>query len=267
MRVNFSFVAAILVAPLLMSCTVGCRSNGGDWYNPKTYSWTNPFANDSSTSPRSPGTTAGAKPRLDSSPNISTPDGGYSSNVADRSASRSGTPGGFPSEQWGQQNQTASRTPPTHLGDYSEPVPSNYPPNYLMDGNTMGVQQSQYPQQQYVTHVPQQQYVAHAPQQGQFPQEMGQQQNMQYGYSDYVQTDYRQPVNTGYQQPIQQAPGTLVYQGNYAPFEAIQQPVTVPPMGNGFEQPMQTSQQSMPVNANMFPQQQPLPTNGYNNQW
>ena len=249
MRIHFSSVATIFVALLFVSGTVGCRSNGGDWYNPKTYSWTNPFNKDNPTAHRSATTTANTKPSFDSQPNLSTPPGGYSASTADRSASRSG--GSYSPSSWEQQNQTATHIPPPHLGGYSDPVLSNNPPNYAMDGNMVGLHQQQH--MEYV--VPQQSQVPH-----QYTQGMGgiaQQQNMPYGPSDYVQTDYRQPANAGSYQQIQQAPGTVDYQGNYAPFG----PVTVPPTGYNYEQPIQAPPSGFQGDAGF--QQQPWTTGVY----
>ena len=247
MRVQFSSVVAIFIALLFVSGTVGCRSNGGDWYNPNTYSWTNPFARDGQDSPRPSNTFANTKPSLDAHPtNISIPPGGYSdgaASIANRSVSPEGVSGSSATDPWGRQNPVASNTPPSHLSGqsgYTVAEPSSFPPAYItgMVGNHSVA----------ATHQQQQ----HIPQHSQFPQEMAHHHMMPYGPSDYVQTGFHQPVNhaSAHQHPVHHAPmgthgGGMDSQGNYAPFGtlpqnnsfgAIQQPVAVPPTGFGFEQ-------------------------------
>lgn len=240
MRVYFSSIAAIAVALLFVSGTVGCRSNGGDWYKPTTYSWTNPFAKNSPVTPRPSDAFADAKkpkPTLGAHPDISAPQGGYSdaSSLANRSPSPAGTSGGFAPDPWGQQSPPASHTPPNHLGGgYVIAESSSYPPPYVTSEQTAGGQQTSY---------------------------ITQQNTMPYGPSDYERTGYHQPVTPGvYQQPPQQASmgpyGGMEQQGQYAPFGvmqndpygAIQQPVVVPPAGFGFEQqqPAQAYPQGFP---------------------
>jgi len=277
MRVHFSSVAAVFVAILFVSGTVGCRSNGGDWYNPKSYSWTNPFARDGQESPRSSDAFANTKPSLDEHPNISIPPGGYSgeASIANRSTSPARASGGSVADSWGQQSPIASHTPPSHLSGLTVAEPSPYPPAYMtgMTGNHSVAVASQ---------------QQHVPQHNQFPQEMAQQHHhlMPYGPSDYVQTGFHQPINNPsvYQHPVQHAPfgvhGGMEPQGNYAPFgtlpqndpyAAIQQPAATPPTtGFGFEQhPMQAPpthhQPGIPANGGFHqqPHHQPQPTNTF----
>ena len=256
MRVHFSSVVAIFVTLLFVSGTVGCRSNGGDWYNPKSYSWTNPFAKEGQDSgrPRSPDAFANTKPSLDEHPNISIPPGGYSgeASLANRSTSPAGTLGGSTADPWGQQNSVASHIPPSHLSGlsgYTVAEPSPYPPAYMVGMVGDHSVATAHQQQQHI------------------PQEMAQQHHMPYGPSDYVQTGFHQPVNNAsvYHHPVQHAPagipagihgsgvhGGMEPQGNYAPFgmsqsdpyAAIHQPVAVPPTGFGFEQQPAQMQQS-----------------------
>jgi len=237
MRVHFSSIAAFAAALLFVSGTVGCRSNGGDWYKPTTYSWYNPFTQESPATTRPSDAFANTKkPSLDSHPNVSTPQGGYSdgSSLANRSTpQQTGTSGGYAPDSWGQQNMgqqnmAASHTPPSHLSGYTLAETSPYPPPYITSGPATGGQQMQ---------------------------QMAQQNSMPYGPSDYVQTVYHQPGYPGnpgvyqqQQQPTQQVPpgtyGGMEQPGQYAPFgvmpndpyAAIQQPVTVPAAGVGFEQ-------------------------------
>jgi len=286
MRVHFSSVATIFVALLFVSGTVGCRSNGGDWYNPKSYTWTNPFSKDDQASHRSPDAFANTKPSLDAHPNISAPEGGYS--IGSRpgefaSAPSTGTFGGNPSDPWGQHNPVASHTPPSHLSGYTVAEPSPYPPAYMtgmaggyaLGNNHHGI--ASMPQQ----HVHQQNPFPHQSQQA-----MEQRQNMMpYGHSDYVQTGFHQPANSNvHQQQMQhQAPfgthGSMEHHGNFAPFGAtpqndpyvaVHQPVTVPP-GFGHEHhpmPMQAPPPGFVGDGAPagFPQQlhQPSPAGGAN---
>ena len=273
MRIHFSSIATIIVALLFISGTVGCRSNGGDWYKPGTYSWVNPFEKSSQESPRSSGTLAKSKPSLNEHPNISTPQGGYSAGASSgefaASPSSAGTLNSSVADSWGgQHNPMASQVPPSHLSGYTVAEPSPYPPSYMVEGQNMVGSHS----------------VAAAPMQhphSQFPQEMAQQQNlMPYGPSDYVRTGLHQQVNTAntsvYQQPAQQT--QMGVQGNYAPFgvapqsdpyAAIQQPAAVPPMGFGYEQQLmqQQMQQQPPMQQQlMHAPQQGVPAESGNQQ-
>ena len=259
MRVHFSSVATVFVALLFVSGTVGCRSNGGDWYNPKTYSWTNPFAKDGSPSGnRSAAVAANPRPSVDSRPDVSPPPGGYSAGTADRTALNARTSGGF--APWEQQNPTVSHTPPPHMGGYSEPVLSSNPPNYAPHGNyAMSGNMVGSPQPQSMANTPYNTYNNALP--NQYPQEMtgmGQQSSMPYGESSYVPTDYRQPNSSGFHNQIPQSTGTVEPHGGYGQFG----PVTVPPTGyNHFEQPMQAPPSGFPMGDAGY--HQPFQTGSY----
>jgi len=130
MRVNFSFVAASFVALLVLG-TVGCRSNGGPWYSPGSYVFTNPFASDAGRDSLAPPfgggeATANARPSLDAQPNIGTPPGGYTSGTALAGHSGGGSTGGstHPPAAWETQNLMAQQPPP--FGGYSVPEPTQY---------------------------------------------------------------------------------------------------------------------------------------------
>jgi hypothetical protein len=68
-------IIAILVMLTFVGGSIGCRSNGGPWYNPKSYTLSNPFDK----SRKDSDTLANTKPSLGSNPNVSTPAGGYTS--------------------------------------------------------------------------------------------------------------------------------------------------------------------------------------------
>ena len=281
MRIHFSSVATAFVALLFVLGTVGCKHTGGDWYNPKSYTWTTPSSKDSPASPRS-GALANQKPSLNDQPNISTPLGGHSDGSRATAATRD--PGVSAVDHWGQ-NQVTSQTPPGHLlTGYTEPapsaIPSNYPPDYLMGGNPHGnqqgidatqpwhLQQNQHPQQN--------QFAAHA------PQDMWHQQSQmsheQSNFGTMQQAGLHQQGNPSvYQHPHQahQFPGgvhggtgihgnTGVHSGidhqwgnqqasygygaapQYEPFGAVHQPVTVPAsgyVGYGYDPQMQMQAQ------------------------
>ena len=273
MQVHFSSVAVVFAALLLVAGSVGCRSNGGDWYNPKSYAWTNPFSRDDQVAPRSSENLAKTRPSFSDQPNVSTPPGGYSdgsSGIASRSTSPAGIQNDSSTNPWGQQSPMASQTPPSHLtgspltGYTTVADPSHYPPPYMTEVQNLGSQQS-------VAIAPQQSipYQNQFPQQ--VPQEMGYQQNpISYGSNDQVyvqQTGLHQPINPNtYQYPANQVPvgvygsgfqGNMEYQGDQSsvgttayqnnPYAAIhQQPVTVQPAGNSYNQPMQAPQQGQP---------------------
>jgi len=216
MRIHFSSAITILVALLFISGTVGCRSNGGAWYNPKSYSWTNPFVKGNMAPPYAPEALANTKPSLDASPNISTPQGGYtdeSSFYASRSGALSGTPSGYSPDQGGYQGTVASQALNPY-GGYSIAEPSPYPPTYA------GGQPSA--------------TVATTPQQYQYSAEMAQQMTQQgnpmpYGYSDYPAGAQYQPTNAvsypsatpGYDNNYNYGGANpAVNAGSYAPFGA-----------------------------------------------
>ena len=128
MRVNFSYVVTVFVALSFVSGIVGCQSNGGPWYNPKSYSLANPFSNKENAPPYSPSALAN-KPSVDAQPNVNTPPGGYTDKAF---ANRSGSPGGTvstsPPEHWSQQSPMVSQGSPNPYGGYTVPEPSQYLP-------------------------------------------------------------------------------------------------------------------------------------------
>jgi len=250
MRVHFSSIVAVFAALLLISGTTGCQLNG-PWYQPSSYAFSSPFGKPGGQ--RSPDALAGSRPNLGERPNVDPPKGGYTNQGSLAQRSSQGTQGGFGTDPWGQQ-QTASQTPPEHLGlgNYSQVAvadPSN-PPNYMVyggenssyaspQGAATPYQNTQY-QQQY---APQQQY--------QYQQEMPQQQNQYYGAStygqgqqsqmpyqvdNYMQTEYQTTSMHVQQNPVNQVAGGSP--GGYAPwgttpqndpYAAMQQPTPAPP--------------------------------------
>ena len=125
--------------------TVGCQSNGGPWYSPTTYSFGNPFSKTGS-SPHS----TGIKPSLDSQPNISTPQGGYTdgSSLTHRLGGSSENTSSTPPSYWGDQSPMISQgSSNNYQGGYSDPRPSQYPPAYIDNQYQSPPQQNQTPYQ------------------------------------------------------------------------------------------------------------------------
>ena len=116
MRIQHRYIFTVITVLLLISGSSGCRSNGGAWYNPNTYSFSNPFNKDAFAKDNlaplfnPSGSMANKKPSLNASPNIDTPPGGYrDGTVANNSAAASLNP----PDHWGQnqmltQNSMAS---------------------------------------------------------------------------------------------------------------------------------------------------------------
>ncbi|MCL2005656.1 MAG: hypothetical protein FWG73_05770 [Planctomycetaceae bacterium] len=104
MRTHYTFIFTVLTALFLVSGTSGCKSNGGAWYNPTSYSISNPFSKDTYAKDNlaplfnSSDNLANAKPSLNAQANIDTPHGGYSNRTADTG---SGTASLTPLDHWG----------------------------------------------------------------------------------------------------------------------------------------------------------------------
>ncbi|MDR0704712.1 MAG: hypothetical protein LBF88_06940 [Planctomycetaceae bacterium] len=80
MRIRRESFFATLVCFSLLFGVIGCRSNGGAWYNPKSYTWHNPFKSNEAPSFEAEGTAhATPKPSLGAQPNLTPPPGGYTS--------------------------------------------------------------------------------------------------------------------------------------------------------------------------------------------
>jgi hypothetical protein len=216
MQIHFSPIATVFVALLFLSGTVGCRSNGGDWYNPKSYAFTNPFANmsnpfakDNQAPPFSPDSVANAKPSTDSQPNVSVPKGGYTDETyANRAGSAGMTASNSAPAQWGQQSPMAQQGSPNALGGYTDPEPSQYAPYSDYARHNATPASSQY--------APSQNPYLYQP-------EAGQHANSQTpSGNDYMQPNYQATSVHAAQQPasgIQTgAYGAPVQQGSYAPF-------------------------------------------------
>lgn len=190
MRVHFSPIVTVYVALVLILGTVGCQNTGGAWYNPKSYTWTNPFSKDSHNSLYS-SSKKPAKPSIESRPNVSPPEGGYTSN-----GSYAGRSAGYSSGHsldGGQQNlMTAQPSSSPYAGFSSAGAePSSYPPQYLTGAggqsySNQGVTPSSY--QQYPTQqsLPSYQYPetqqTHTAQQGT---------TMPYGGNEYPAGQYQ----------------------------------------------------------------------------
>ena len=237
MRVHFSSIVTIFVALSLVSGTVGCRSNGGPWYNPATYAFSNPFDKDRLESPNS-SSMANRKPRLDSQPDISAPLGGYTDNssLAASPASSGGTVSSTPPAHWAQHNPTAQQNSSNSLGGYTVANPSQYSPQTYTESYTYGGGQG--------SPVPTSPYQ-------QYPQEAVQQAHshsaMPYS-GQHAQAAY-QATSAHQQQPMNSvsagAYGNMEQPGQYGhysatspsdPYAGAQQPTAMPPAGFGHEQ-------------------------------
>ena len=153
MRVHFPFIVTISVALLFISGTTGCRSNGGPWYNPSTYSLANPFDKKEkpSNAPIFGEASPNPKPSLEGIPNVGSPPGGYTdaaSLAATRTGSTAGTVSSSPPEHWAQHNQAASQSSPGLYGSgYSNvaAAPSQYSPIETYGGQSAPSSPYQYP--------------------------------------------------------------------------------------------------------------------------
>jgi len=180
-----------------------------------------------------------------------------------------------------------SHVPPNSLGSFTVAEPSHLPPymhsqGHMVEGQPFGNphQIASVPQQ----HVPQQQVPhqfqqdmgqhhmgqhhmgqQHMGQQHMGQQHMGQQQNsMPFGPSDYMQMGFHQSAQHHVPAGVH---GGMEHQGNHAPFGVMpqhdphgtmQQAVTVPQAGFGFEHPpmQHVPQQGFPSDGGFHQQQQ-----------
>jgi len=248
MRVYFSYIVTVSAALLLVSGTAGCRSNGGPWYNPATYSFSNPFGKESPGSPKS-SSMANTKPSLDAQPNISTPRGGYtdSSSYVDSSGVSGGTTSSSPPQHWASQSPVAQQNAPNSYGGHTTADPSQYSPytytesyggpsgelSHAAIGTGSGMGTTASSPYQY-----QPEAVQHAYNNPSMP----------YG-EQHTQTAYH-ATSAYQQQPTNNVPpgayGNTDQQGQYAtfgttppsdPYTAAQQPTAVPPSNFGYDQP------------------------------
>jgi hypothetical protein len=85
MRIRRESILVTLMCFSLIFGVIGCRSNGnGAWYNPKSYTWHNPFKSNEAPSFDAEGTAhATTKPSLGAQPNVTPPPGGYTSKEAE----------------------------------------------------------------------------------------------------------------------------------------------------------------------------------------
>lgn len=276
MRDHFLPIATVCVALLFVSGTIGCRSNGGDWYNPKSYAFTNPFANvnnpfakDGQAPPFSPNASANQKPSIDSKPNVSIPNGGYTDEAyANRVGSADMTTPNSAPAHWGQQNPMAQQSSPNALGGYSDPEPSRY--STYSDYSRQGAAPASQP------HAPNQNPFLYHP-------EAAHQANSQMPYgNDYVQPSYHATSAYAAQQPAHDIPtgvyGAPVPQGSYTPFGAAAQAdpyastqlpgVPTPSPVPGYEQPAPGSYVGLGYPSEYAPAASPYPPpaigGGYN---
>ena len=279
MRLHFSSAVTIFVTLLFVSGTVGCRSNGGPWYNPKSYTWTSPLTKNTEAPLYSSGAQASTKPSLDSHPNISTPQGGYSdeSNFqTNRAGSYGGTTGGYSSGQDMSQSQTASsQSPPNMYNTYSVAEPSPYPPTYT-EGQlaaTNGTAPAPYHQQQYQYPAETIQYSDQTPYSATGSPVAYPTSAYEYQAGSAV-INYSQAPNYGTVDNYGSVNPSMT-SGNYAPSVATnqndpytmmqQQPTSASPIGYGYDQlsptPSPYTGGGVPVASPYQPYQ---PSGGYN---
>ena len=78
MRTRTKSIVAAFVLLSLVSGAIGCRSNGGPWYNPKSYTWHNPLKSSEAPPYGVEGAAqANTRPSMGAQPNVNTPPGGY----------------------------------------------------------------------------------------------------------------------------------------------------------------------------------------------
>ena len=261
MRNHFSTAVTVFVASLFVLGTTGCRSNGGPWYNPTSYTWIKPSDKGSQAPPFAPEAFANPKPALEAQPNIESPMGGYSDGASlysNRSVAQSGVQNSYPLDQGGYHSPVASNS---YGGGYSVAEPSPYPPPYASG----------------------QPSAMASPQQYQYPAEMAQQANpMPYGsdYSagaQYPHTNVVSPYPTAASSQAAPNYGTSVSDpygnanpamgGNYAPFGAVPQndpyAATQQQAPAPYGTPSPYANEGVPV-ATPYQPYQPSPSGGYN---
>lgn len=249
MQIHFPSIVTVFVALLFVSGTAGCQNTGGVWYNPKSYAWTNPFSKSDSSTRENP------KPSLDSRSNIVSSHGEYTDN---QYANRSGGLSAGTSSDWGRQNPVSPQHPSNVYGDFSNAVPSSYPPPYLVDGGGQppfgsqgAVPSSPYPshqnqisyqyqpettqyqmaQSQYGTSTPNLYHEYSAPQYqhtaGHAP--IQSQENIGYNYNPFGVVPPQDPYAAGIKQPPYNMPAD--YQPGYGNYD--QQSTSSPPYSGG----------------------------------
>ena len=221
MRVHFSFIVTTFVALLLVSGTTGCRSNGGAWYKPTSYTFSNPikipFSKDKESAPLY-ADSQNTKPSLGEIPSVNTPPSGYTTDgslAAGRTGSAGGTVSTNPPEHWPQHNNPMAPNS-SGTGGYSGPIaayPSDYLP-YTEPYNGQGASPApsyQYPQgvaqhqhtMPYHTQIPSGYEMTNAVQPNVYPTSPGVADN---GGGNYITGtsspyQYEQPYVANHQQP------------------------------------------------------------------
>ena len=288
MRIHFSSIATILVALLFVLGTTGCRSNGGAWYNPKSYAFSNPFAGatksyakdkDNLAPPFSSEAQANSKPSLGSHPNISAPQGGYTDGAlasragsSNASSSSGVTVSNSPPDHWGQQNPMAQQGSANAYGTYSVAEPSQYSP--YADYGKQGVAPSSYTSSQNP-------YQPYQPEMGQQANQPASYNQMSYS-SNPLQKEYMPTSAYATQQPLESASagGYPAVSNIYAssampqndPYASVQQPPAAISQGYGYDQPIQPSYPGASYSAEgassgsvyQQPYQPPSAGSGYN---
>ena len=183
-RQHRSFLAMMIIVSLCCGF-IGCKSNGGRWYKPTSYSWHNPFkrtvVEEDEYGMLAEDNNGIRLPKEGQTPELDTPAGGYSQKSSAVATSAN------PAQRTG--------VPAPATSNYNYGAQPQQTPAVAMNG---GVQQTMYtqpPQQQYQPPVNQQYY-------NQVPQNTATMQNVNPNYG----TGYQQPNATTYQNPYPPQP-------------------------------------------------------------
>ncbi|MDR3181769.1 MAG: hypothetical protein LBT89_02435 [Planctomycetaceae bacterium] len=232
MRFHSSTIVMLLVTAAFVGSSIGCRSNGGPWYNPKSYTWTKPFENKPGypENKRNEAALANTKPSLGSQPSVSAPPSGYTAgnysaaNKEDARFHQTGDtlpPSAYSTPQAPDSSKLASAAAPSPAGTnyYGESAaPAGSPNNYTYNpGNPVA-------QTSAANYYPPANSPAYQPTSAQVP-------------AAY-------PPNSGYN-----AAPVPVDNGNYAPFAA--------PGENASVYAAQQQAPAAPYYGNQAPAQQP----------
>jgi len=187
-----SFVVAVVAVSLCCSL-IGCKSNGGSWYKPNTYSFHNPFKKGSDFGEDDYGRYAEGNngivtPRQGQEPdlNLTTPSGGYSGNQVAQNTNRS-TNANVPNSSNPPPGQNPANNPnyQTQQANYQNNPPANW--------NNPGVPQGQpVAQNQYYNNNP--------PPQNPYPQ------NYQAPQTQAATPYYGSDPNMNYSAPVGSQP-------------------------------------------------------------
>ncbi len=172
----------IVMLIITVSCgMIGCKSNGGSWYKPSTYSFHNPFKNRHMGEEMDYQFADDASPRDGLSPEVSVPPGGYTESRVASSQSVTVPNNGVPSAT-GSRFSVSNNTPQLAMNQQ----PAGYSQQQSYQQNPQPTYQQGYAQQQGYSQQPSQGYAQ--------PQEYSQQQ----AYSQQPAQQQQNYTNSGY---------------------------------------------------------------------